>query len=112
MSIPRTSPGVVNPSQIQPSAILATLQAAALDSQVAHTAALSVLIWFANGKNAQRRFSVTRLTSPEMLNISRKTIYRALELLMDRGYLEERPVRGTSGEREARLMIVAPGGAQ
>lgn len=113
MSIPRTPPGGVNPSQTPPSpplstpAIFATLQAAAQDLQVTR-AGLAVLIWFASDTNVWRRFTVTRLTSPEMLNISRKTISRALGLLIDHGYLEEHPIRGKPGEREARLIVVAP----
>lgn len=114
MSIPRTPPGGVNPPQhpITP-AVFATLQAAAQDVQVTR-AGLAVLIWMATETNAWRRFTVTRLTSPDVLNISRKTISRALGLLVDRGYLEERPIRGKLGEREARLIVpsVTPGAAR
>jgi DNA-binding IclR family transcriptional regulator len=68
--------------------------------------ALAVLLWFATESNAWRPFTVTALASREMLNLSRNTISRALKLIRERGYLEERkPANGRPGQREARLLL-------
>lgn len=119
MTIPQTPAGGVNPSHtsatpVQPScsATLATLRAAARDAQVTR-AALAVLVWLATDTNAWKPFSVASLASVDMLNISRETVSRALRGLSRLGYIEERkPRHARAGEREARLILVAPGAAR
>lgn len=118
MSIPQRPTGSANPSQFPTdptsagpanqspcAATLATLRAAARDAQVSR-GALALLLWFATEHNGWRQFTVTALASPEMLNLSRSTIIRALLLIERRGYLEERkPRNARPGQREARLLL-------
>ena len=109
MSIAHRPAGGANhpqpPTEPSCEATLATLRAAARDAQVTR-GALAVLLWFATESNAWRPFSVTALASPEMLNLSRNTISRALRLIERRGYLEERkPRHARPGQREARLLL-------